>query len=141
MRTITLIIIHCSATSEGRSLSTEACRQDYVLHRRSRDIDYHFYITRGGETYQGRPLEEIETHCRDHNTHSIGICYEGGLDMAGCPKDTRALAQRASLLGLLRELRKIFPKTLIIGHHDLNLIKECPRFNCTEEYRELDGII
>ena len=104
MRTITLIIIHCSATPEGKSLSAEA-------------------------------------HCRDHNTHSIGICYEGGLDMAGRPKDTRTLAQRASLLGLLRELRKIFPKTLIVGHHDLNPMKECPCFNCTEEYRELDGII
>ena len=111
MRTITLIIIHCSATPEGKSLSAEACRQDHILHRRFRD------------------------------THSIGICYEGGLDMAGRPKDTRTLAQRASLLGLLRELRKIFPKTLIVGHHDLNPMKECPCFNCTEEYRELDGII
>ena len=85
--------------------------------------------------------EKVGAHCRDHNTHSIGICYEGGLDMAGRPKDTRTLAQRASLLGLLRELRKIFPKTLIVGHHDLNPMKECPCFNCTEEYRELDGII
>ena len=141
MRTITLIIIHCSATPEGKSLSAEACRQDHILHRRFRDIGYHFYITRDGEIYQGRPLEKVGAHCRDHNTHSIGICYEGGLDMAGRPKDTRTLAQRASLLGLLRELRKIFPKTLIVGHHDLNPIKECPCFNCTEEYRKLDGII
>ena len=106
-----------------------------------RDIGYHFYITRDGEIHRGRALEKVGAHCRDHNTHSIGICYEGGLDMAGRPKDTRTLAQRASLLGLLRELRKIFPKTLIVGHHDLNPMKECPCFNCTEEYRELDGII
>ena len=106
-----------------------------------RDIGYHFYITRDGEIHRGRALEKIGAHCRNHNTHSIGICYEGGLDMAGRPKDTRTLAQRASLLGLLRELRKIFPKTLIVGHHDLNPMKECPCFNCTEEYRELDGII
>ena len=113
MRTITLIIIHCSATPEGKSLSAEACRQDHILHRRFRDIGYHFYITRDGE-----------------------IC-QGGLDMAGRPKDTRTLAQRASLLGLLRELRKIFPKTLIVGHHDLNPMKECPCFNCIKEYGEL----
>ena len=99
-------------------------------------LGYHFYITRDGEIYQGRPLEKVGAHCRDHNTHSIGICYEGGLDMAGRPKDTRTLAQRASLLGLLRELRKIFPKTLIVGHHDLNPMKECPCFHCTEEYRD-----
>ena len=48
MRTITLIIIHCSATPEGKSLSAEACRQDHILHRGFRDIGYHFYITRDG---------------------------------------------------------------------------------------------
>ena len=137
MRTITLIIIHCSATPEGKSLSAEACRLDHILHRGFRDIGYHFYITRDGEIYQGRPLEKVGAHCRDHNTHSIGICYEGGLDMAGRPKDTRTLAQRASLLGLLRELRKIFPKTLIVGHHDLNPMKECPCFSCTKEYSNI----
>ena len=42
MRTITLIIIHCSATPEGKSLSAEACRQDHILHRGFRDIGYHF---------------------------------------------------------------------------------------------------
>ena len=49
MRTITLIIIHCSATPEGKSLSAEACRQDHIRHRGFRDIGYHFYITRDGE--------------------------------------------------------------------------------------------
>ena len=83
MRTITLIIIHCSATPEGKFLSAEACRQDHIQHRGFRDIGYHFYITRDGEICQGRPLEKVGAHCRDHNTHSIGICYEGGLDIAG----------------------------------------------------------
>ncbi|MBV4340939.1 N-acetylmuramoyl-L-alanine amidase, partial [Bacteroides thetaiotaomicron] len=44
MRTITLIIIHCSATPEGKALSAEACRQDHIRHRGFRDIGYHFYI-------------------------------------------------------------------------------------------------
>ena len=37
MRTITLIIIHCSATPEGKFLSAEACRQDHIQHRGFRD--------------------------------------------------------------------------------------------------------
>ena len=139
-REVRLLVIHCSATRYDRNFPVEALRSAHK-DRGFADIGYHFYITRDGEIYQGRPLEKVGAHCRDHNTHSIGICYEGGLDMAGRPKDTRTLAQRASLLGLLRELRKIFPKTLIVGHHDLNPMKECPCFNCTEEYRELDGII
>ena len=80
MRTITLIIIHCSATPEGKSLSAEACRLEHILHRGFRDIGYHFYITRDGEIHRGRPLEKVGAHCRNHNSHSIGICYEGGLD-------------------------------------------------------------
>ncbi|SEG70681.1 N-acetylmuramoyl-L-alanine amidase, partial [Bacteroides thetaiotaomicron] len=55
MRTITLIIIHCSATPEGKALSAEACRQDHIRHRGFRDIGYHFYITRDGEIHPGRP--------------------------------------------------------------------------------------
>ena len=102
-----------------------------------RDIGYHFYITRDGEIHRGRALEKVGAHCRDHNTHSIGICYEGGLDIAGHPQDTRTLAQRGSLLALLRELRKRFPKALIVGHHDLNPMKECPCFNCIKECGEL----
>jgi len=137
MRTITLIIIHCSATPEGKSLSAEACRQDHIHHRGFSDIGYHFYITRDGEIHRGRSLEKVGAHCRNHNTHSIGICYEGGLDANGKPKDTRTLNQQGSLLALLRELRRQFPKALIVGHHDLNPMKECPCFNCIAEYREL----
>ena len=66
MRTITLIIIHCSATPEGKSLSAEACRQDHILHRGFRDIGYHFYITRNGEIHRGRALEKVGAHCRNH---------------------------------------------------------------------------
>ena len=137
--TVQDMILSASLRRKGLSFRRGTAMNDNQ--RGFRDIGYHFYITRDGEICQGRPLEKVGAHCRDHNTHSIGICYEGGLDMAGRPKDTRTLAQRASLLGLLRELRKIFPKTLIVGHHVLNPIKECPCFNCTEEYRELDGII
>ena len=137
MRTITLIIIHCSATSEGKSLSAEACRQDHILHRGFSDIGYHFYITRDGEIHRGRPQEKVGAHCRNHNAHSIGICYEGGLDADGLPKDTRTMEQRGSLIALLRELLMRFPTALIVGHHDLNPMKECPCYNCVAEYRGL----
>jgi len=54
MRTITLIIIHCSATPEGRRLDFETCRRDHIRHRGFTDIGYHFYITRDGEIHRGR---------------------------------------------------------------------------------------
>ena len=128
MRTITLIIIHCSATPEGRSLSFEECRRDHIMHRHFRDIGYHFYITRYGTVHDGRPIEKVGAHCEGHNSHSIGICYEGGLDANGKPADTRTEAQRKALKSLVERMHRLFPKALIVGHHDLNPRKACPCF-------------
>lgn len=128
MRTITLIIIHCSATPEGRSLSFEECRRDHIMHRHFRDIGYHFYITRDGTVHDGRPIEKVGAHCEGHNSHSIGICYEGGLDTNGKPADTRTEAQRKALKSLVERMHRLFPKALIVGHHDLNPRKACPCF-------------
>lgn len=128
MRTITLIIIHCSATPEGRSLSFEECRRDHIMHRHFRDIGYHFYITRDGIVHDGRPIEKVGAHCEGHNSHSIGICYEGGLDANGKPADTRTEAQRKALKSLVERMHRLFPKALIVGHHDLNPRKACPCF-------------
>ena len=128
MRTITLIIIHCSATPEGRSLSFEECRRDHIMHRHFRDIGYHFYITRDGTVHDGRPIEKVGAHCEGHNSPSIGICYEGGLDANGKPADTRTEAQRKALKSLVERMHRLFPKALIVGHHDLNPRKACPCF-------------
>ena len=128
MRTITLIIIHCSATPEGRSLSFEECRRDHIMHRHFRDIGYHFYITRDGTVHDGRPIEKVGAHCEGHNSHSIGICYEGGLDANGKPADTRTEAQRKALKSLVERMHRLFPKALIVGHHDLKPRKACPCF-------------
>lgn len=128
MRTITLIIIHCSATPEGRSPSFEECRRDHIMHRHFRDIGYHFYITRDGTVHDGRPIEKVGAHCEGHNSHSIGICYEGGLDANGKPADTRTEAQRKALKSLIERMHRLFPKALIVGHHDLNPRKACPCF-------------
>ena len=94
-----------------------------------RDIGYHFYITRDGEIHRGRALEKIGAHCRNHNAHSVGVCYEGGLDANGKPKDTRTLEQKGALLALLRELKRLFPKSLVVGHSFLYPIIRCPCFD------------
>lgn len=128
MRTITLIIIHCSATPEGKSLSFEECRRDHIMHRHFRDIGYHYYITRDGTVHKGRPIEKTGAHCEGHNSHSVGICYEGGLDADGKPADTRTEAQRKALKDITEQMRRLFPKALTVGHHDLNPSKDCPCF-------------
>ena len=91
-----------------------------------------------GSVQTGRPLDMIGAHCANHNRHSIGICYVGGLATDGkTPKDTRTEAQKTALRQLLERLRKDYPKALIVGHRDLNPMKSCPCFDAVREYRDL----
>ena len=79
----------------------------------------------------------IGAHCQNHNRHSIGICYEGGLDTKGRPSDTRTEAQKLAMRKLLEELHAQFPKALIMGHNVFNPMKACPCFDAANEYRDL----
>lgn len=146
MRTIDHIIIHCSATCEGSSLSVEELER---IHRRRgfRGIGYHYYIRRDGTVTNTRPLEVIGAHCKGNNAHSVGICYEGGLDARGNPKDTRTPEQRSAMHLLVAQLLKRFKNNVCIcGHRDLSpdlngdgviepeeWVKECPCFEVRKE--------
>ena len=135
-RGCTLAVIHCSATYPNQRVTV----QDIDRWHRQRGFDgigYHYYITVDGTIWIGRPLSRIGAHCKEHNAHSIGICYEGGLDKEGRPCDTRTLVQKAALVALLNKLREAFPTMAIVGHNDLNPHKVCPCFNVTEEYKGL----
>lgn len=68
---------------------------------------------------------------RGFNRHSIGICYEGGLDKEGRPADTRTQAQRFALLDLLTILKHQYPDAQILGHYQLSasIHKACPCFD------------
>jgi N-acetyl-anhydromuramyl-L-alanine amidase AmpD len=98
---------------------------------------YHYVIRRDGTIEIGRPLEMIGAHCKNRNRHSIGICYEGGLNVEGRPSDTRTKAQTCALRTLLEQLHTRFPKAMIMGHNVFNPMKACPCFNAAEEYRDL----
>lgn len=78
MRKIKEIIIHCSATKEGRNF-TVADIDRWHRERGMRCIGYHFVIYRDGSIHVGRAIEEVGAHCKGHNSISIGICYIGGL--------------------------------------------------------------
>jgi len=101
-------------------------------------IGYHYVIRRDGTIEPGRPEWLTGAHCKNHNAHSIGVCYEGGLDIRGQPADTRTEAQKAAMRRLLEELHGRYPKVLIVGHHDLNPDKDCPCIpDVAHEYADL----
>ena len=127
MRSISKIIIHCSATPEGRHFTVEQIRSWHTAPKPKgngwRDIGYHFVIYLAGSIHTGRPIEQIGAHCSGHNAHSIGICYIGGCDAADptgrTPKDTRTPAQKASLVSLVKRLKARYPKATVHGHNEL----------------------
>ena len=136
-RTIREIIIHCSATPEGRNYTVEDIRR---WHRQQgwSDIGYHYVIYRDGTIHEGRHVDIAGAHCVNHNAHSIGICYIGGVASDGkTPKDTRTLTQRAALLSLLNELRQLYPNAKIYGHRNFEPRKACPSFDAMSEYRNI----
>ena len=139
MRTITLLVIHCSAVKPDQ---TSSAAQIDTWHRKDNHwkfgIGYHYVIRRDGTIEPGRPEWMAGAHSLNHNAHSLGICYEGGLDINGEYDDTRTPAQKAAMRTLLEELHARYPRAVILGHRDLNPEKDCPGFeNVAKEYADL----
>ncbi len=131
MRNIRKIIVHCSATPEGRA-HTAADIDRWHRQRGFDCIGYHFVVRLDGTVEPGRPLEKVGAHCKGHNADSIGICYIGGLAKdAKTPKDTRTPAQREALRGLVAWLRRTFPAATLHGHREF-AAKACPCFPISE---------
>ena len=133
MRDINDIIIHCTATPEGRDYTVEQCRNDHVKVNGWSDIGYHFLIYRDGSVHAGRALSIAGAHCSGHNTGSIGVCYVGGMDASNKnPKDTRTEAQKVAIRAVVEALKAAYPKASAHCHYQYNSGKACPSFKISE---------
>lgn len=136
MRNIKEIIVHCSATPEGKDYTVSQIKQ-WHLQRGFNDIGYHYVVYRDGSIHAGRKEEITGAHCQGHNSISIGVCYIGGLSKDGkTAKDTRTNEQKVALISLLKELKKKYPQAKIYPHYKFAK-KACPCFNAEEEYKYL----
>ena len=136
-RTIKEIIVHCTATPEGRIETVESVRNMHKA-RGFSDIGYHYLIGLNGERWEGRNVNLIGAHCEGHNSNSIGVCYVGGVDKKMQAKDTRTEKQKDAIVALLKDLRKLYPKAKIYGHRDFDKKgKACPSFDATKEYKNI----
>lgn len=135
-RIIKEIIVHCSATPEGKDFTVLDIKK-WHLERGFSDIGYHYVIYRDGSINKGRDESKIGAHCTGHNSYSIGVCYVGGVAKDGkTAKDTRTDAQKKSLLSLLRNLKMKYPQASIHSHRDY-ANKACPSFDATKEYSSI----
>jgi len=136
MRQINKIIVHCTATPEGRDVSVDEIRRWHVEDRNWSDIGYHWVITLNGTLEEGRPEYRNGAHAKGFNKNSIGVCYVGGVDENLDPKDTRTDAQKETLKCILEDLKDRYPRAQIIGHRDVSS-KACPSFDAREEYKDI----
>lgn len=135
-RYINEIIVHCSATPEGKDFTVTDIKK-WHLARGFSDIGYHYVIYRDGSVHTGRDESKIGAHCTGHNSYSIGVCYIGGCSADGkTPKDTRTDAQKTALVKLLKELKSRYPKATIHGHREY-ANKACPSFDAKKEYSSI----
>ncbi len=138
MRKINEIIIHCSATPEGRDVSVDMIRT-WHKERGFNDIGYHYVIDIAGNIHKGRKEDVAGAHCTGHNQNSIGICYVGGMNKSMTEaKDTRTAAQKTSLVKLIKELMTRYPGVSIHGHNEY-AVKDCPSFN-VKQWKEDVGL-
>ena len=136
MRKIDQIVVHCSATRCNQNFPVTELIRCHA--ERFGYTGYHYYITRNGRIYQTRNENLIGAHAVGYNRHSIGVCYEGGLDELGRYDDTRTPAQKEALLTLLRRLKAKYPQAEILGHRDLpGVDKGCPCFDAIPEYQDI----
>jgi len=126
-RSIKKIILHCSATAEGKDVTVATIRK-WHLARKFNDIGYHYVIYRDGSINIGRDINKIGAHTEGHNTGSIGICYIGGCAKDGrTPKDTRTPEQKIALYKLIDDLLMLYPTAEIHCHYEY-ANKACPSF-------------
>ena len=131
-RKIDKIIIHCSATKPNQVCTVELIDQWHKA-RGFNSIGYHYVIYQDGSLHEGRPVSQVGAHCVGQNTNSIGICYVGGLDMYGNPKDTRTDAQKKTLQKVVKQLQQAFPNATVHGHNEF-ANKACPCFKVRLEF-------
>ena len=133
---VKLIVVHCSATRCDQNFSVEKLRNTGI--GKFGQPSYHWYVRRNGNVIPILPETVRGVHAVGYNYCSIGVCYEGGLNPQGVAGDTRTPAQKISLYQLLKSLHRDYPKAQIIGHRELpNVHKDCPGFNASIEYAEL----
>lgn len=139
------LVIHCTATPEGREVTAGDIRRWHTAPppegRGWRQVGYTDLIHLDGqverlvannEDARVDPWE-VTNGAAGYNATGRHIVYVGGLARDGVtPKDTRTPAQREALRRYVEDFRRRFPGVDIVGHRDLNPAKACPSFDVKE---------
>lgn len=147
------LVIHCTATPEGREVTAADIRRMHCSPppkgRGWKQVGYTDLVHLDGSVERLVDNNEdgwvdpweVTNGAKGYNGTSRHIVYAGGCARDGkTPKDTRTREQKAALLAYVKNFHKRFPKADICGHGDLPGVKKaCPSFDVRKEYEhELD---
>jgi hypothetical protein len=150
MATLKYLVIHCTATPEGREVSIADIRRWHTSPvtgggRGWKQVGYTDLIHLDGsierlvDNNEDGNVDpwEITNGARGYNSISRHIVYSGGVGSDGkTPKDTRTAAQKQAMAGYVKEFHSRFPGVRIVGHNEL-AAKACPSFNVQTWLREI----
>lgn len=131
------IVIHCSATKPTMDIGVRDIR---MWHKQQGwlDVGYHFVIKRDGTIEEGRPVDVVGSHVKNHNSNSVGVCLVGGVDEKMKPEANFTDAQWAALETVVRELKAKYPNASVKGHNEFDAGKACPSFNVQHWFAAMD---
>ncbi len=136
MRTITHIVVHCTATPQTTTVESIQRHWRTVLGWRS--PGYHILVTPSGAALRLAPDSATTNGVRGHNATSLHVSYIGGVDAQGRPRDNRTAEQKATMLRVITEWRSLYGGAKVCGHRDFaGVVKACPSFDAIAEYRHL----
>lgn len=153
------LVIHCTATPEGREVTAADIRRWHTAApptgRGWKQVGYTDMVHLDGTVERLVPNNEdayvdgweVTNGAKGYNRTSRHIVYVGGIARDGRPADTRTPAQKASLKAYVEDFRKRFPWADVCGHRDLSpdlngdgkitsneWTKSCPCFDVIKEY-------
>lgn len=150
MAELKYLVIHCTATPEGREVTAADIRRWHTSPlsrggRGWRQVGYTDIIHLDGkvERLVGNNEDanvdpwEVTNGAKGYNFVSRHIVYSGGMtrDMTKA-KDTRTQAQRDAMRDYVIDFHRRFPGVRIVGHNEL-AAKECPSFNVQKWLRQI----
>jgi N-acetylmuramoyl-L-alanine amidase len=128
MLPIKFLTVHCAATPEGRDVKA-ATVMDWDKAKFGQ-VSYHHIIELDGNQVTCLSDDTLGAHVHLHNTGNIGVCYVGGTDAHGNPKDTRTDAQKKTLRSIIEAYKAKYPGIVVRGHRDWpDVHKACPSFD------------
>lgn len=142
---IKYLVIHCTATPEGRKVSRQDIEKWHLEGRGWSRLGYSDMIHLNGEVENLTPYDGdnlIQSHemtwgAKGVNQVSRHVVYVGGMNKEFTkPKDTRTAEQLLALRNYVLMMLQIHPGMKVAGHNQF-AAKACPSFDVPKWAREI----